>query len=222
MFRNDAPLLFRPQWDWRQWRWGLQFFIQCNDAAFKRNVQQLVALGAYSHEALKDIVHTSGIKYHRLERGMAHYFTDQKSLDSAAHAASLMQGFGVKRTVISRSELLEIKPALRSFADRIVGATFTATDESGDAHIFTWELARKCEVLGVQFLYGHDLSLKTPLAKARCQMLSNRVEQVLPGVCDTRSVDQGGHPNFWAGLRPAWVAKSTFNLILRHSARVSA
>lgn len=57
-----------------------------------------------------------GINYHRLERGIAHYFTDQKSLDSAAHAASLMQGFGVKRTVISRSELLEIEPALRSFA----------------------------------------------------------------------------------------------------------
>ena len=25
MFRNDAPLLFRPQLDWQQWRWGLQF-----------------------------------------------------------------------------------------------------------------------------------------------------------------------------------------------------
>ena len=24
MFRNDAPLLFRPQLDWQQWRWGLQ------------------------------------------------------------------------------------------------------------------------------------------------------------------------------------------------------
>ena len=39
MFRNDAPLLFRPQLDWQQWRWGLQFLAQCNDAAFERNVQ---------------------------------------------------------------------------------------------------------------------------------------------------------------------------------------
>jgi D-amino-acid dehydrogenase len=38
MFRNDAPLLFRPHLDWQQWRWGLQFLSQCNDAAFERNL----------------------------------------------------------------------------------------------------------------------------------------------------------------------------------------
>jgi len=34
-------------------------------------------------------------------------------------------------------------------------------------------------------------------------MLADRIEQVLPGVCDTRNEAQGGQPNFWAGLRPA-------------------
>jgi D-amino-acid dehydrogenase len=89
MFSSTAPLLFRPQFDWHQWRWGLQFLSQCNDAAFERNVQQLVALGAYSHAALKDAVRATGIEYQRLERGIAHYFTDQKSLDGAADAAWL-------------------------------------------------------------------------------------------------------------------------------------
>src|SRR3954469_5119438 len=51
MFRDDAPLLFRPQLDPQQWRWGLKVLAECNDAAFERNVQQLVALGAYSHTA---------------------------------------------------------------------------------------------------------------------------------------------------------------------------
>src|SRR5665213_19715 len=75
MSRNDAPLLFRPRLDWQQWRWGLQLLGQCNDAAFERNVQQIVALGAYSHAALKDVVRATGIAYNRLERGIAHYFT---------------------------------------------------------------------------------------------------------------------------------------------------
>ena len=44
LLRNDAPLLFRPTTDWRQWRWGLQFLSQCNDAAFERNLRQIVAL----------------------------------------------------------------------------------------------------------------------------------------------------------------------------------
>ena len=41
------------------------------------------------------------------------------------------------------------------------------------------------------------------MAQARCRMLAERIEQVLPGVCDTRSQAQGGNPRFWTGLRPA-------------------
>ncbi len=306
MFRQDAPLLFRPQLDWQQWRWGLQFLAQCNDAAFERNVRQLVALGRYSHEALRDLVRTTGIDYHRLERGIAHFYTDQAAFDEAGAAAELMQKHGVDRKVVSREELFAIEPAFRNF-DRIVGGTYTASDESGDARVFTQQLARRCAARGVQFLYGHDIerletaggaiaavqvrdrasgaaqrlvagdvvvamgsytapllrqvgvdlpiypgkgysatfklkkpeaapfvstiddevkvamsrlgdelrvagtielsgydaTLDTSLARARCRMLAERIERVLPGVCDTRLPEQGGDPRFWTGLRPA-------------------
>ena len=321
MFRDDAPLLFRPQFPvgegLKQWLWGLKFLAQCNDAAFERNVQQIVALGAYSHEALKDVVRATAIDYQRLERGIAHFFTDQKSFDTAGDAATLMRKYGVARKLVSRDELLKIEPAFTSFGDHIVGGTYTASDESGDARIFTQELAKRCMARGAEFLYGHDivsmdkaggaiesvavrkrkagtqdkaaplgdplrhlkadhfvaacgsytapllrtvgvdlpiypgkgysatfklkrpalapmvstiddemkiamsrlgdhlrvagtievgdynLSLDTRLARARCQMLSNRIEQILPGVCDTRNVEEGGTPNYWTGLRPA-------------------
>jgi D-amino-acid dehydrogenase len=156
MFRNDAPLLFRPRLDWQQWRWGLQFLGQCNDAAFERNVQQLVALGAYSHSALKEVVQATGIDFHRLERGIAHFYTDQAALADAATAAGLMRKYGVDRKVVSREELFAIEPAFRNF-DRIVGGTYTASDESGDARVFTQQLAALCAARGVRFLFGHDV-----------------------------------------------------------------
>src|SRR4051812_6410483 len=156
MFRNDAPLLFRPRLDWQQWRWGLQFLAQCNDAAFERNVQQLVALGNYSHAALKDVVAATGIEYHRLERGIAHFYTDQAAFDDAGTAAELMQRHGVDRKVVSRDELFAIEPAFRNF-DKIVGGTFTASDESGDARVFTQKLAQLCAARGVRFLFNHDV-----------------------------------------------------------------
>jgi D-amino-acid dehydrogenase len=308
MFRNDAPLLFRPRLDWQQWRWGLKFLSQCNDAAFERNVQQLVALGAYSHAALKEVVAATGIEYHRLERGIAHFYTDQKAFEDAGVAAELMQKYGVDRKVVSRDELFAIEPAFRNF-DRIVGGTYTSTDESGDARVFTQKLAQLCAARGVRFLFGHDVErlettagaieavrireratgivqrveaddvvvacgsysapllrqvgvdlpiypgkgysatfkLKNPqaapfvssiddevkvamsrlgdelrvagagtievsgydatldsgLAQARCRMLADRIEKVLPGVCDTRLPEEGGNPQFWTGLRPA-------------------
>ena len=62
LLRDDSPLLFRPRLDPYQWRWGVKFLTQCTDAAFARNVQQLVALGAYSHESLKGLVAKTGIE----------------------------------------------------------------------------------------------------------------------------------------------------------------
>ena len=311
MFSKEAPLLFRPQVPlgegWHQYRWGLEFLANCNDAAFERNVQQLVALGSYSHEALKQVVLDTGITYNRLEKGIAHYYTDQKSLDTAADAAALMAKYGVNRRVVSKEELLKIEPAFKQFANHIVGGTFTASDESGDARVFTQELSQRCMERGVQFLWNHDvlgldqaggsiasarvrsqttglekilsadhfvvamgsytapllrtvgvnlpiypgkgysatfkilkpelapqvsllddsvkcamsrlgddlriagtievggydLSLDSPLARARCAMLARRVETVFPGVCDTRLAEEGGEPHFWTGLRPA-------------------
>jgi D-amino-acid dehydrogenase len=168
MFSKEAPLLFRPQLPtfgptakygggWQQWRWGMQFLGQCNDAAFERNVQQIVALGAYSHAALKDVVASTGIEYNRLECGIAHYFTDQHALDTAGEAAKLMQKYGVQRQVLGREAMLKIEPALRSFASHIVGGTYTASDESGDARIFTQALARRCFDKGAEFLFEHDV-----------------------------------------------------------------
>ncbi|AVT11578.1 D-amino acid dehydrogenase [Paracidovorax avenae] len=308
MFDKEAPLLFRPQLDWDQWRWSLKFLAQCNDAAFARNVQQIVALGAYSHAALKDMVRATGIEYHRLERGIAHFYTDQKSFDAAGKAVDLMRQYGVQRRIVSRDELLQIEPAFRAYGDRITGGTYTSTDESGDARVFTQALARRCAERGAQFLFGHDvlrlqrtgdaidavtvrsrepgsatqelradafvvacgsytapllrtvgvdlpiypgkgysatfpllkpegapmvstiddgkkiamsrlgnflrvagtielggfdLSLDSPVARARCHMLSRRIAEILPGVCDTRTPEEGGNPQYWTGLRPA-------------------
>ena len=311
MLDKEAPLLFRPRLDWQQWRWCLQFLAQCNDAAFARNVQQIVALGAYSHAAHKELLAATGIQCHRLERGIAHFYTDQRSFEEAGHAVELMRQFGVQRRLVSRQELLAIEPAFAAYGEHITGGTYTSTDESGDARVFTQQLARLAQARGVRFLYGHDvlalqrgtdaiesvavrarqpgaggpkdqilradavvvacgsysapllrgvgidlpiypgkgysatfplrrpeaaptvsaiddgrkiamsrlgdvlrvagtielggwdLSLDSPVARARCHMLSRRIEEILPGVCDTRTPEEGGNPQYWCGLRPA-------------------
>ena len=56
-------------------------------------------------------------------------------------------------------------------------------------------LGDELRVAGTIEVGGYDLSLTTPLA--------GRIEQVLPGVCDTRLKKESGNPRFWTGLRPA-------------------
>lgn len=155
---DDSPLLFRPRLDVHQWRWGLSFLANCTHAAFERNVAQLVALGRYSHESLKALVAQTGIEYDRLERGILHFFCNAKDFEAAAAGAAIMRRHGVDRRILSRDEVLQVEPALRGFAQHIVGGTYTASDESGDACRFTQQLARRCETRGAQFLYGHDVA----------------------------------------------------------------
>ncbi|MDO8275158.1 MAG: D-amino acid dehydrogenase [Serpentinimonas sp.] len=63
-------------------------------------------------------------------------------------------------------------------------------------------LGAQLRVAGTLELAGMDRALETPLARARCARLLQRIEAVFPGVADTRLPEQGGAPNFWCGLRP--------------------
>ena len=38
-----------------------------------------------------------------------------------------------------------------------MGGTYTSSDESGDARVFTQALAARCVERGAQFLYGHNI-----------------------------------------------------------------
>lgn len=156
MLQADSPLLFRPRLDPHQWRWALSFLTQCTDAAFARNVEQLVALGRYSHESLKSVVGKTGIEYDRLERGILHFFSSAADYENGVKAAALMRDHGVDRRVLDRDAVLAVEPALKRFGG-IHGGTFTPSDESGDARVFTQKLAQLCAARGVKFLWEHDV-----------------------------------------------------------------
>ena len=157
MLQDDSPLLFRPRLDPHQWRWALSFLGQCNDAAFARNVEQLVALGRYSHESLKSVVAATGIEYNRLQRGILHFFSSAGDYESGVKAAALMRDHGVDRRVLGREEVLQVEPALKAFGAAIHGGTYTPSDESGDARVFTQALAKRCAERGAKFLWEHDV-----------------------------------------------------------------
>ncbi len=164
LLRDDSPLLFRPKLDPHQWRWGLSFLGQCNDAAFERNVRQLVALGRYSHASLKSVVAATGIQYDRLERGILHFFSSQADFEAGAAGAALMRKYGVDRRVMDRAEVLQVEPALAAFGPNIHGGTFTPSDESGDALVFTQKLAALCRRAAPPSCTAPPSSASTPWA----------------------------------------------------------
>ncbi len=152
--RDDAPLLFRLRADPQQWLWGTKFLLECLPGRSRRNIVQLVRLGLYSRATLQALRRQTGIQYHQLERGILHLYTERRDFEAAARTAELMRGLGVDRAPKNVDECVAIEPALSSARQQIAGGTYAASDESGDAHVFTQQLAALCEKRGVRFAYG--------------------------------------------------------------------
>lgn len=157
IWREDAPLLFRMRMDPSQWVWGARFLFECQSWRTRENIGQIVRLSLYSRGALQALRAETGIEYDALQRGILHYYMDARIFASAVRSARVMRKYGLDREVKTPAEAVAIEPALAHARERIVGATYTSTDESGDAHKFTAGLARLTAGLGASFLYGHNV-----------------------------------------------------------------
>ena len=137
MLREDAPLLFRPRADLAQWRWGLEFLRNCTAERYKENAARLQALGRYSRDALHALRTETGIQYDQVSRGILTLYTEAG-----------------RPEMLSRAECVRIEPAVSSLGNRLIGGSYLAGDESGDAFKFTAELAKLCASQDVKFDYG--------------------------------------------------------------------
>jgi D-amino-acid dehydrogenase len=156
--RADAPLSFRPTADWRQWRWCLQFLLECLPARTQRNTLQCLNLALYSRECLGALRAATGIAYDHLERGILQFYTDAREFAAAARTIELIRGHGCACEAMAPDACVAVEPALAACRDRLAGGIYAADDESGDAQRFTQELARLASVRGVIFRWGRSVA----------------------------------------------------------------
>src|SRR5690348_6849269 len=156
--REDAPLLFRLRADLAQWRWGLAFLRECTAARHAHNTRQLVTLGLYSRANLQALRAETGMQYDQLARGILHFYTNEREFDTAARAAHVMRELGCDIEMVDARRANEIEPALRGVP--LAGASWSASDESGDAHKFTRALAALAAKRGVQLRAGRIAALE--------------------------------------------------------------
>ncbi len=152
--KEDAPLLFRFKADLVQWRWGLQFLRECTPGRTRANIRTLVTMGVYSRTALQALRAETNLQYDHLERGILHFFTDREQFEHGVKASKMMTQFGLKVEAKTVAECIALEPALASAQNKLAGGTYTASDESGDAYLFTERLAALAKTKGVNFRYN--------------------------------------------------------------------
>ncbi len=151
--REDAPLLWRWRADPAQLAWGLRFLAECLPGRTRRNVAAIVAMALHSRARLQALRTELALEYDQLERGILHIYTDADEYAAAKKATQLMRNFGLDREPVDADRCVEIEPALAQVRNRLVGGDYTPSDESGDAHKFTRELARHAMAAGVEFRF---------------------------------------------------------------------
>jgi len=154
LFDGRSPLLFRPRMDIHQWLWIAQFLVNCMPQRADRHTAEIVRLATESRRLLGEIREREGLQYDQRCQGILHFYRDQPEFDAAVRVAELMRKHGCDRKIIGRNEVLAIEPAFVARINEIVGATYTADDESGDAHKYSQALAKVCADKGVAFFYG--------------------------------------------------------------------
>lgn len=154
LMREDAPLLFRLRPDLNQWLWGLDFLRQCTPGRTRHNIKQMVNLGLYSRATLQKLRADTGINYQQKTEGILHFYTSEQEYADAQGPAAVMREHGCELDMKTPDECVAIEPALAASRPQIVGGSMTPSDESGDAHAFTRQLAALCAAQGVEFLYN--------------------------------------------------------------------
>lgn len=152
--RSDAPLLFRPRPELQQWLWSAAFLRECTSRRSAANIRSILALALHSREVVKGLRRELRLEYDCAEHGILHFYTDRREFEASLAPAALMRTLGCNRRSLTPQQAIDVEPALAPVRDRLVGADYCAEDESGDAHLFTQQLAAHCAGRGVRFLYG--------------------------------------------------------------------
>jgi D-amino-acid dehydrogenase len=155
--REDAPLLFRPRLDARQWAWGMRFLYECLPGRTRENTLQILRFALYSRSQLQALRQQIDIRYDHLERGILHLHADESGLRAASAHVDLLRKHGFDMQVLSKEQCIEVEPALKYSNVTVAGGTYAASDESGDAHIFTRRLEEAARSRGVQYAFQHTV-----------------------------------------------------------------
>jgi D-amino-acid dehydrogenase len=118
----------------------------------------MVRLAEYSRDVLRALRTDTGIQYDQRTQGTLQLFRTQKQLDHIGDDTAVLDEYGVPYERLDRPGCVAAEPALSAVTDKFLGGLRLPGDETGDAHVFTQNLAALAQQAGVVFRYGATVS----------------------------------------------------------------
>jgi D-amino-acid dehydrogenase len=142
LLRRDSPLRFRPELDWDQWRWILEFLAACNDATADRTTERLLRLAFYSRDLMHELVRAHDMDFDYVQNGKLVVHSNRASYESAKRLMEYQRTLGADQRALDAQACVELEPALEHMEPRICGAIHTPSEDAGDTFKFCNELKR--------------------------------------------------------------------------------
>ncbi len=157
MFQRHAPLAIRPDGSLWQLRWMHSMLRNCTASRYAVNKERMMRVAEYSRDCLRELRAETGIEYEQRSAGTLQVFRDPAQFDAAQRDIAVLRECGVEHRLVQRDELEDIEPALAGARDRLVGGLQLPGDETGDCRMFSVELARRAQQLGVRFEFARQV-----------------------------------------------------------------
>lgn len=150
IFTKDAPLLFRPSLDFKQWKWIVKFIYHTFKGHHAENTAKTVRMGIESRKLYDEICMEESMDFDRKSSGIVHFYKSQEYYESTLRVNKIYHANGLDREIIDPNELKNIDQSLSSISG-VIGATATHTDWTGDIHKFCYQMA---EILKTKYDVG--------------------------------------------------------------------
>lgn len=157
LFQDGQALRLKLRPDLNMWAWGLKFLQNCTAEKTKLNTARKVRLCRYSQEVLQDLLAAEDIDIARQSGGLLYVYREKEAFIAGQNTMQILVDNGLDILPIDKDEVIRIEPAFQHSLTDFAGALYCPSDESGDANLFTRSLAKRCEEMGVNFLYKHDV-----------------------------------------------------------------
>jgi D-amino-acid dehydrogenase len=153
MFERGAPLLVNPKPSWHKYSWMAEFVA--NIPYYRQNTIDTVRLAIAAREQLKTTAAKEGFAFDIEERGILHIYNTKKEYDHATEVNVLLSEGGLTREAVTAEDIKKLEPAIKG---DFYGGYYTASDATGDIHLYSRGLSEACRKKGVAFQFNADVT----------------------------------------------------------------
>lgn len=140
LFQPDGPLRFRPEADFRQWRWMTQFLSNCNAADNARTTAKLLQLGELSRQSLAQLELKLPLsEFNWRNAGKLVVYRSEEAFKAALDKPDTDEN----RAILVGADTARIEPALAELAPRLAGGIFNAGEAVADCYAFCLALEKR-------------------------------------------------------------------------------